>query len=96
MSSRERRAAAANVPRASSLGALLAAALVPKCPLCVAAMLAALGLGTASASVLAPVVRPLVFGFAIVAAAVLARSEWRRLRARRAGAPAPPCCAGSR
>ena len=85
-----------NTPRASSLGTLLAAAFVPKCPLCVAAMLSAIGVGTGAASTIAPVVRPLMFGLALAALALLVRSEWRRLRARRAGTSSPPCCAGAR
>jgi hypothetical protein len=90
MRSRERVGAAKGLPRASSLGTLLAAAFVPKCPLCVAAMLSALGVGTASASVLAPVVRPAVFTLAAAALVVLAWTEWRRLRAKRRAAASVP------
>jgi hypothetical protein len=68
---------------ATSLAAIVGTALVPKCPLCVAAALSALGLGAAIAQRVAPFVRTL--GFAIGAAAlvtlmVLEWGPWRRRR----------------
>jgi hypothetical protein len=78
---RTRRAASAS----ASLGALLVAALIPKCPLCVAAALSALGLGATLGSALAPLLRPVGFGLAVVALVVFGRAEWRR-RTRRAEA----------
>lgn len=75
---------------ASSLVALLGAALVPKCPLCVAAWLGALGLGSAMSAEVAPLVRPAVFVLAaltvLVAAATLLRHRRRPAR----------CCATAR
>ncbi len=64
----------------ASFTSLLAAALVPKCPLCVAALLSALGLGAGSASLLAPWLRPFVLGTGGVAILSLVWSERRRLR----------------
>jgi hypothetical protein len=57
-------------PLLSSLGAALGLALLPKCPLCVAAYLASLGVGADLAGRAAPVVRPLVV--AVLAVALLA------------------------
>lgn len=71
-----RRAAGAS----ASLGAIALAALIPKCPLCVAAALSALGLGAAISASLAPVVRPLGLALAVVALVLAARGEWRRRR----------------
>jgi hypothetical protein len=65
-----------------SLGAIVAAALVPKCPFCVAAVLSAVGVGVTAGSWLAPMVRPLGFAVAVVAALVFARAEWRRRKQR--------------
>ena len=81
---------------ATSLGTLLAVALLPKCPLCVAAMLSGLGLGAAATGRLAPLVRPL--GLALVVAALLAVAwmEWRRWRGRRGrSAPSRGGCCGA-
>lgn len=55
---------------AASLGSALAIALMPKCPLCIAAALSSLGASAALSGVVAPVVRPLVV--VIGAAAALA------------------------
>jgi len=82
---------------ATSLGTLVAVALLPKCPLCVAALLSGLGLGAAATGRLAPLARPL--GIALVAAALLAVAwvEWRRWLARRGGsAPSKGGCCGAR
>jgi hypothetical protein len=76
---------------AVSIGAVIAAALVPKCPLCIAAMLSAAGVGAAVARDLAPFVRGLSLALAMGLAALVAAAEWRRaqvrkrLAARRAG-----------
>ncbi|MEP7052573.1 MAG: hypothetical protein ABJB12_19555 [Pseudomonadota bacterium] len=51
---------------ASGLGAALAALLVPKCPLCVAALLTLVGMGAPLASAIAPLLRPLLFGLLVV------------------------------
>ncbi len=68
---------------ATTVGTIAALVLAPKCPLCVAAWLSALGIGAAGAGLLAPWVRPV--GFAVAAAGVvaLAWAEWRWLRERR-------------
>jgi hypothetical protein len=63
---------------ATSLGTLVVAALVPKCPLCVAALLSSVGVGATVAAQLAPVVRPLGFTLAIAALVAAAVVEWRR------------------
>ena len=68
MSSHRRRAAL-------SVGAFVLAALIPKCPLCVAAALSVLGFGAS----LAPVLRPLAFVVA-AAALVLFLVPWVRRR----------------
>jgi hypothetical protein len=81
---------ARSAPAAASFGTVALAVLAPKCPLCVAAALSALGLGTASAGCIAPFVRPAAF--ALAAAAVLAL-VWGEARRRRRAAKAPDCCA---
>jgi hypothetical protein len=83
-----RRAAAAW----GSVSAVVATALVPKCPLCVAAALSALGVGAASARLLGPYVRALlpVLATALVVTIVVALSRRRTIRCRcaiRARAP---------
>jgi hypothetical protein len=57
---------------------MLAAALAPKCPLCVAAALSAIGLGGAGALHLAPFLRPLGIALAVVIGASLVWAERRR------------------
>lgn len=80
---------------AASLGAIVAAALIPKCPLCVAAALSAIGVGASLGAMLAPIVRPLGFALAVIALAAAARGEWQRRKrlacggCRRATAPLP-------
>lgn len=69
---------------ASSLAALLGLLLVPKCPLCVAAYLASLGLSAGLAAAAAPLIRP--FAWALCAAA-LAAVAWAWLK-RPSGTPA--------
>jgi hypothetical protein len=71
----------------SSLGAAIVALLVPKCPMCVAAYLASLGLGAGVSHSAAPFVRPVAFTIAGVAALALALGAWRIGRRR-----AAPCC----
>ena len=50
---------------ASGLWAALAALLVPKCPLCIAALLMFVGMNATLASAIAPLVRPLAFGLPV-------------------------------
>ncbi len=64
----------------ASLGALALAVLVPKCPICVAALLSAAGLATAGARAAAPYVRPAAFVLAAVVVVVAVWSERRRAR----------------
>jgi hypothetical protein len=79
--------------RTTSAAAIIAAALVPKCPLCVAAMLSALGLGSACATFLGGVARPFTFAFAATAIVLLGWVEVRRFVVKRR-APVPgSCCA---
>ena len=73
---------------ASSFGAGLVALLVPKCPLCVAAYLASVGLSAGASHGAAPFVRPVAFTVAGLALLALALGVWRTRR-RRAG---PRCC----
>lgn len=71
----------------ASLGAILLAALIPKCPLCIAAALSAIGVGATLGSSLAPIVRPIGVTLAVVAVLVFASGERRRRKQRgRAGA----------
>ena len=66
----------------ASIGAVVVAALIPKCPLCVAAALSAIGVGAS----LAPIVRPVGLVVAAVALAAAARVEWRRRKRLTCGA----------
>jgi len=67
------------VARASgSVGALVLAALVPKCPFCIAAALTALGMGAGVSSAVAPVVRPAALVLAGLAIVLAAWGAWRR------------------
>ena len=75
----------------SSFGAALLALLVPKCPLCIAAYLAALGLGATAAHSAALFVRPVVFTLAGVALLALVLGVWRSRHRR----TAPSCCSHS-
>jgi hypothetical protein len=61
----------------SSVGAVLALALLPKCPLCVAAYLVGLGVSVSAAQSAAPFVRPAAWALAIVASLALAAGIWR-------------------
>jgi hypothetical protein len=86
---------------ATSIGSSIAFALAPKCPLCVAAWLSALGLGATGAGVVAPLLRPIALCLAIGAALVVAFTEIRAFRDRRrakqlaASGSSGCCCAGS-
>jgi hypothetical protein len=64
----------------ASASALLLAALIPKCPLCLAAALSTLGLGATVGSTLAPWLRPVALGLSVLAVLGVARAEWRRRR----------------
>lgn len=78
-----RRDGVRRVARASaSIGAIVVAVLIPKCPLCIAAWLSAIGVGATLGLTLAPVVRPSVIALAVLALVVVARGEWRRRRRR--------------
>ena len=61
-----------------SLGTIILAALIPKCPLCVAAALSAVGLGATIGASLAPIVRPVAFVCAAIALLASVRVVWRR------------------
>jgi len=76
---------------ATSIGGLIALAVLPKCPLCVAAYLTALGLSASIAALLAPFLR--LGALLVVVLALLAGlfALWRT-RERQA---APACCPGS-
>ena len=54
----------------SSAGAMLLAGLVPKCPLCIAAVLSAWGIGATASGAFAPMLRPLLVLIALVLAAL--------------------------
>jgi hypothetical protein len=72
-----------------SLGGLLVALLLPKCPLCVAAVLTGAGVGAAAAGVLAPYLKPAAYALSLILfVAVLLRE--RSAMARRARAQS--CC----
>jgi hypothetical protein len=81
--------------RTSSAAAIIAAALAPKCPLCVAAMLSALGVGSVFARFLGGVARPFAFTLAALAVVLLGFAELRRLVLRRRALTAPSCCSPS-
>ncbi len=81
---------------ASGVWAALAALLVPKCPLCIAALLTVVGMNAALASAIAPLVRPLAFGLpvAIVLSLFVMRYLTRAPGAARVATPTAPhnCC----
>ena len=62
----------------TSLAAIVGTALVPKCPLCVAAALSALGMGAAAAHRMAPFVRTGGVVLAVMAGLTLLVLEWKR------------------
>lgn len=65
-----------------SLGTIVLAAVIPKCPICVAAALAAVGVGTSVGLSVAPIVRPIGVAVAIATLVFVVWSEWQR-RSRR-------------
>jgi hypothetical protein len=67
-----------------AIGQMLLLAILPKCPLCIAAALSACGLSAGIASALAPWLRPLALPLLAASLLLLTRS----LRGRRS------CCAG--
>ena len=71
----------------STVGAVLAALLLPKCPLCIAAFLGAAGIGATSAVLVAPWLRPACIVLAVMGAMVFVAS--RRRNVRRSG---DDCC----
>jgi hypothetical protein len=75
-----RKAPELGVRAASSVGAALALLLVPKCPLCVAAYLGALGVSASVVPIAAPLVRPVAWLGALLAAVLLVLGVWRRRR----------------
>lgn len=79
---------------ATTLGSLVLTALLPKCPLCVAAVLSALGVGAAASTAVAPFVRPLAYALMLLAVANLAWTVQRIYARRKLGAERrrPPCC----
>jgi hypothetical protein len=77
---------------ASSVGTVLCALLVPKCPLCVAAWLGAAGIGAGAATLVAPFVRPAALLLAALALLSFVGSLRRGRAARRAPAAAGGNC----
>jgi hypothetical protein len=71
---------------ASGLGGAVCVALLPKCPLCLAALLSAAGLGAGGAYFLAPLLRPAALGLLGLSSLWLAwiagRAVGRRARGR--------------
>lgn len=65
-----------------SMGSVAAALLLPKCPVCVAALLSALGIGASIVDALAPVLRPAALALGLLLAVVLAALVARRTRRR--------------
>lgn len=76
---------------ASSAGATLGLLLLPKCPLCVAAYLASVGVGVQAAHSAAPFVRPLAWLLLLAALSALALGL---RRARRSSRPQARHCCG--
>ncbi len=62
---------------ASSLSAVLILAFLPKCPVCVAVWLGAVGLGASSAALAAPLLRPAAYALGAASALLLGWSAWR-------------------
>ncbi len=73
----------------SSLGAALGVALLPKCPLCIAAWLAGFGLSASAAHAAGPFVRPAAYALASLTLLALMLGFWQSRTQR----PTPrPCC----
>jgi hypothetical protein len=66
---------------ATSLGGLIALALLPKCPLCIAAYLTAFGLSASIAALLAPLLRPAAALVLVAALLACLFVLWRHRRA---------------
>jgi hypothetical protein len=79
---------------ARAAAATLGVALLPKCPLCIAAYLTSFGLGSAAAAVAAPLLRPFAWLLAGASFLALAGSAWRKLRVPRAAPEAQVQSAG--
>ena len=79
------------LPGLGSFGSLALALLLPKCPLCIAAVLSGAGVGAAAAALMAPYLKPLAYVAAIARFMVLL---WRHRGAgpKRSGTH---CCACS-
>jgi hypothetical protein len=63
--------------RISLLGSTLIVALLPKCPLCIAAYLAAFGLSASAAGAAALLVRPAAWSLAAMAVGAFVFAGWR-------------------
>jgi hypothetical protein len=74
------RAERGRVGSALTLALGVALALVPKCPMCIAAYLSVFGLGMAAAGALAPWCLPLALAMILVATTRLAGKRWVRSR----------------
>ena len=72
-----------------SIGTIAAALLLPKCPMCIAVALSAIGLGGSFGAAVAPLLRPVAIALGGLALLTLAWAEVRRRRARASG----DCCA---
>src|SRR5262245_49967649 len=93
----KRRLPARHGPRGQRIASLLAfvpaallAIAVPKCPLCLAAQLAVLGVGAGAASAIAPLLSPLRIALALTALGLLLRASRLQPERRRLGPPKPP------
>jgi hypothetical protein len=75
---------------AGSMAGVIGAVLVPKCPLCAAAMLTALGASSTAALEVAPFVRVIAIVVAALSVLVFGALEWRR-RARATDARCATC-----
>lgn len=75
----------------TSVASWLLVALLPKCPLCVAAALSAVGVSASLGALLAPLLRPVAWALAAACAVWLVRAEWRRRRDIRSRERTCPC-----
>jgi hypothetical protein len=74
----------------SSIGAVAAALVLPKCPLCIVGFLSAMGIGGSLVEAVVPMLRPAALAVGLVLAVVLAASLVVRRTRRRA---CPACAA---